>query len=454
MSNCALGHIQIVPASLPLIPLRLKIQSFVVQHGQMVGLELTCVSRSCLRTAARSHCLDAGIPVCDHGVVLEVVGDIPNGRHTRISFERVLSSLGRLLLWPEDLQPLTKIVSDRKRYRVDDLSLVARKPFLAKEITEPLHEVRLDAEDVERLQFFDERRMRGGKAFATAFQAPLVALEPDATAEKLNDLCSFALADVHQTHRADPPAIPAFDELLGTDQQIDRRAGVPHTGEHRLRELTVSHLDGHGWINLLAVVAQAQGIADVDESERFLGGSGFEHNFARVAFDTRQHQRAAGGIVEDPAQDVAIHRLCRLAPGVHGTGQIGERSREDVGPILIQQARVLPCAGQDLADTFRGLLGMMKEVGHETQDLRNVRRHSLLVTRPRRLHDARAHKHPERFFEVERHVLDTSLLVDSQLLVELEDARRQVDRLGLLERLGQVQDLVVLPESVLVEVPV
>ena len=83
--------------------------------------------------------------------------------------------------------------------------VVGGQPFLFEEVAELRHVVGVDAEDAERLQHADVlgpldalRELR----LAAALEAHVVALEPHAAPEELDDLRALALADVHQAHRA------------------------------------------------------------------------------------------------------------------------------------------------------------------------------------------------------------------------------------------------------------
>ena len=57
---------------------------------------------------------------------------------------------------------------------------------------------------------------------AAALEAPLITLQADTAPKELNDLRAFRAPDMHQAHGADAPAVPAFNEFLRADKQIDR----------------------------------------------------------------------------------------------------------------------------------------------------------------------------------------------------------------------------------------
>ena len=67
------------------------------------------------------------------------------------------------------------------------------------------------------LRAADERAALEGRAQS---------LQAHAAAEELDDLGALALTDVEQSHVRDPPAIPALDELLGSDQDVYSRVGL------------------------------------------------------------------------------------------------------------------------------------------------------------------------------------------------------------------------------------
>src|SRR5262249_14378240 len=118
---------------------------------------------------------------------------------------------------------LTQVLDDREQNL--HALIVGRKTFLREEVAKLGHIVCANAEDVERLQCGDMFRALERieqSRFRTPFQAHVVALKTDASPEKLNDLRTFALADVHQAHGAHTPTAPAFSELLGADKNVDR----------------------------------------------------------------------------------------------------------------------------------------------------------------------------------------------------------------------------------------
>src|SRR5690606_4701639 len=109
--------------------------------------------------------------------------------------------------------------------------------FLFQELPEAFHEVGLDPEGIQGLNVLYELRLVGWCGEAAALERPVIALETNAAPEKLDDLRALALADMHETKGADAPAIPALDEALGADEQVDRGAGQIDLTEHGLGKL-------------------------------------------------------------------------------------------------------------------------------------------------------------------------------------------------------------------------
>jgi hypothetical protein len=105
---------------------------------------------------------------------------------------------------------------------------------------------------------------------AAALEAQVVALEPHAAPEELDDLRAFALADVHQAHGRDAPAAPALGELLRPDQQVHRRVRLVDLVEQRARELALARwravVCSHSFTSLASS-------PDVDDAEGLVLGA-------------------------------------------------------------------------------------------------------------------------------------------------------------------------------------
>ena len=95
------------------------------------------------------------------------------------------------------------------------------------------HVVGAYSEDIERFQQVDVVWAIHIYDTAAPFEAEPKPFEPHATTEELDNLRAFRPSDVHQPHRADAPAIPAFGELLGADQDVDGRIPVVDPAKER-----------------------------------------------------------------------------------------------------------------------------------------------------------------------------------------------------------------------------
>ena len=151
-----------------------------------------------------------------------------------------------------------------------DAVVVGRQSFLLQIFLELLHELGAHAEHVQRFEQVDMLRLLGADFIhkTAAFQSELVAFEPDAAPEQLNDLRAFRLSDIHQPHRADPPATTAFRELFRADEEIDLGFGGIDTGEQRFGKWPVGHLQLVGV--LVAQVAELGRVADIDDAKGFI----------------------------------------------------------------------------------------------------------------------------------------------------------------------------------------
>ncbi len=145
----------------------------------------------------------------------------------------------------------------------------------------------------------------GELRLAAALEAQVVALEPHATPEELDDLRAFPLAHVHQAHRRDTPTAPALGELLRADQQMHRRMRLVDLVKERPRELALAR----GKAVLPAQVHQLGVVAHVDDAEGFVLGAQPQGHFAGRALQVLDMEPAATGgvenrrkrLVEDPA---------------------------------------------------------------------------------------------------------------------------------------------------------
>ena len=124
-----------------------------------------------------------------------------------------------------------------------DAVVVRRQSFFLQVFLELLHELRAHAEDIQRFKQIDVVRLdaAGFVHEAAAFQTKVVAFEPDAAPEKLDDLRAFRLADIHQAHRADAPTAPAFREFLRADEHIDPGIAVVQAGKKGVGKWPVGH---------------------------------------------------------------------------------------------------------------------------------------------------------------------------------------------------------------------
>ena len=117
-----------------------------------------------------------------------------------------------------------------------DTVIVGGQPLFVEEVPELRHVVGMDAEDAERLEHTDVSRLLdafGESGLAAALEAQVVALEPNAAPEELDDLRAFPPSHVHQAHGRDAPTAPALGELLRPDQQVYRGVRLTDLVEER-----------------------------------------------------------------------------------------------------------------------------------------------------------------------------------------------------------------------------
>ena len=81
---------------------------------------------------------------------------------------------------------------------------------------------------------FRAARWQFRAAFLVAFQAHVPAFQTHTAPEHLDDLRSFANADVHQAHGRHAPRVPAGNEAPRADDDVHRRITSIHVGKEPL----------------------------------------------------------------------------------------------------------------------------------------------------------------------------------------------------------------------------
>ena len=165
--------------------------------------------------------LNAWVPVRHDRISFEVCRYRAHLWYGRIAFEVVLSAIAGFAPGAKHLELLAKVIGHIQRHREDTFGLVSGQALFPKVVAEALHEVGLNAKDIQYLKVFDKTRPLRRIRMPAAFEAPIPSFEPHATPKKLNDLSALAFPNMHQPHRTDAPAVPALHESLGPHQQVD-----------------------------------------------------------------------------------------------------------------------------------------------------------------------------------------------------------------------------------------
>ena len=197
------------------------------------------------------------------------------------------------------------------------------------------------------------------------FEAHVLAAEAHAASEQLDDLRTFLSADVEQSHRADAPAVPSFDELLCTDEDIDRAVRLVDVAEEAFGH------DIFGFVDDAAVICldeffESVGIADVDEPKGFGAACGFQGDFALRASDIAQMQRATRACMEYLGEDAVVNgcRCFAVFP------EIGESVGEDIGTVFIGESGIAAqdfLNGADCPPVF-----VLEDAVEETDDVKHI----------------------------------------------------------------------------------
>ena len=252
-----------------------------------------------------------------------------------------------LIDWQQELDPV----------------VVGGQPLFFEEVAELRHVVGVDAEDAERLQRRDV--LRALDAFrelglAAALEAHVEALEAHAAAEELDDLRALSLADVHQAHRRHAPTAPALGELLGADQQVDRRMRLVDLVKERARELPLA-----AWkAVLLAELHQLGVVADVDDAEGVVVGAEAQGDLAGGALQVLHIERPPPG---------ALNRVASVSSKICAGGEAARvEIRKSAGEEVLARRRDEPLV-QHTLDALDALRSVCHVAGQELQDLDDVR---------------------------------------------------------------------------------
>src|SRR5690554_3191069 len=263
----------------------------------------------------------------------------------------------------QHLQRLTYVLHHVQLERMDLGLVVARQAFVLQEIPEGRHEVGANAEDVEGLQQIEVLGCQYRVEPAGAHQAHVAAFQTHAATEKLDDLRAFLLAGVHQAHAGDTPAVPAFDELLGADQQVDRRALAGDFGEDRIGQLRLAYLKVLD-LPTLEVLGQPQRIAHIDQAKGLLRLPYLQQKLARITGDSVDIQRAATRGMEGMSENVAVELFDSWPLGL----EPGEAARENLVALLVDQPGSCRITLIDCAERPAGLIFLSEEPGQKAQD--------------------------------------------------------------------------------------
>ena len=365
---------------------------------------------------------------------------------------------GGVVRHPRHQQPLAQERLVRA-YRQGEFHHAFGVQVLALQIVLELrHVVGADGEDVERFQEADMLGMLAVQG-AAAFQPMPQAAQAHAASEQLDDLRTFAAADVHQPHAGNAPGVPALHELAGAHQHFD--GGVRRVDA--VEEAVLHRLLLHQYLRraLGHQFAEAARVADGDHAEVAHGVVRLQADLAARSAHEAEAQHVVDARVEDVPENVSIQRLRRQARIAQRT----ETALEHVPPVRAFQAAL---ARQQAADAgHRPAAGVVQ---HAVQKAHH-REHVALLAPVAAVHGVHraADEHPQRALQVVgaqgvlvlgEHPL---LFVEGKQIAEQQAGRaflgilRFVFRAEHMERrtgVFQVQDVEILAEAVAVEVTV
>ena len=274
-----------------------------------------------------------------------------------------------------------------------------------------------------------------------AFQTRLPAFESHAAPEHLDDFRPFAHAHVHQPHRAHPPGIPPGNETPGPDHDVHRRIRPVHVGEQPLRE-SCFPLKRHVGVGLLhQQLMEGRGVADIDHAEhRVIRAAQVQLTLSRGQIDDVEISLS----VEQDLAQIGVHVVRRVSC------EVVEPAGEVVVARLVRQAG-LP--GEQTVDHGPHRAAVCQHPGQKVQNAYDVglRFHVCLAGAG----DGLAQEHPERFGHVEGRPLRALVPPDSALLVEGQQATKQVHvAVCVFHPARQVRDRVILAVAVIVKLAI
>ncbi len=269
----------------------------------------------------------------------------------------------------------------RSGRKVQLQNFVARRDALFTQVLlEGRHVIGTHTKNVQCFQLVQMRAL-GSLRWRCPLEGKRLALQPNATPKKLNDLRAFALAHVQQAHGGNAPAAPTFGELARTDQHLNLAAFLVQRAKQRATEIVRFAVKRGGGIGQL----EERGIvANVDQAKR-IGITHTQRQLTLAVLDVDQLQTLAGWGVEYPLQDVVIQRT-HIVREAH---QRRETALENVVALGIQQLRPV---GDQIGQPRLDLSVLVQEVGkeaHHFQDVRVFARHRV------------AHEHPQRLLDIE-----------------------------------------------------
>ena len=232
------------------------------------------------------------------------------------------------------------IAADHRQIEFQQI-VVGRCAFQFEVLFEILHVLRFDAENRECFKQLNALGYsdRPVVQLAGAFEAALIALEPNAASEKLNGLGAFAFGKINESHCRNAPTVPAFRKLAGANQHFDSGIFAVDGAEQRIRN---KFLRFGCYSFQVAAFDKTRRIADADHAEVFAVSGNLHTDFTRNLPETFQIQprffRTGIGI-ENKAKNVLEHR-CRIGRSAENTQQTVEISIEKIVPSAVCQSGV------------------------------------------------------------------------------------------------------------------
>ena len=319
--------------------------------------------------------------------------------------------------------------------------LVIINTFDGEELTQVADVLGVDPEDVER---FQKREVRGLVAgiVGAAFERVVPALEPDPAPEELDDLGALALPDVDEPHAGDPVAVPAFDELLRTDEHVHSGVrGVDGAEEGGMIDL----LDIDLRLVLFDDLYELRCVPDVDIPKEVVVAA-FEADLPVGVLQEHEGETGGFGATEDAAEHVAVDilraqsTLPEVTQALLGVG----RAEEVVFGLFVEKA------GFPLEEFIRGPdhpIPLSEDFLQEPDDREHVGLGAGDV-------DLAPHEYPERVGDVVLGGGDVFEVLEDQFLLVVGEEVCEEHPVRFVRGFVDVEDAVLLAVAVVVEVRV